>query len=324
MDRFDRIFTIHKILSSRKTPISHQELEEKAEASRSTITRTITAMRNYFEAPIEYDHSRNGYYYNQKEGEHPFEIPGLWFNSDELFALITTQKLLSDIQPGLLEDSIGAFRHRIDQLLKGKVTGKGEIAKRVRILQSTPRNTDVADFRKITSALVNRQRINVLYHSRSKDETSERMISLQRLIYYQDNWYLDAYCHKQQALRIFSLDRLKPIYIDEQKSLEIDKQELNDYFTQTFGIFAGQATDTAELKFSDTAARWVADEKWHPNEKGEVQRDGSYILKVPYGNPTELIQEILKYGDDVEVLSPLELREQIREILLKTLEKYQK
>ncbi len=302
--------------------MSRITLEEELDSNESTIKRTIRDMRIFLDAPIDYNHELGGYYYNQESGERPFEIPGLWFNSDELFALITTHKLLSDIQPGLLNDSVGAFRNRIETLLKDKVSGKGEVAKRVRILQSAVRPTDAADFKKITTALVNRQQINVLYHSRSKDKTTDRMLSPQRLIYYRDNWYLDAWCHLQNELRIFSLDRIKPTFIADIEAKDISDREMDEHFTQTFGIFAGSVQQTAVLMFSNTAARWVADEQWHPQQEGEVQRDGGYILKVPYGNPTELIREILKHGAEVEVLEPETLREQVRAELKAALKKY--
>ena len=99
MDRFVRIISLHKILVSRRTPVSRRELEEKLESNRSTIKRTIEEMRIFLNAPIVYDRARNGYYYDQQHGEHPWEIPGLWFNSDELHALLTTQNCSTIFSP---------------------------------------------------------------------------------------------------------------------------------------------------------------------------------------------------------------------------------
>ncbi|MDT8429578.1 MAG: WYL domain-containing protein [Pseudomonadales bacterium] len=48
----------------------------------------------------------------------------------------------------------------------------------------------------------------IKYSSRSKEELSERWVSPQRLVYYRDNWYLDAWCHLREGLRMFSIDRL--------------------------------------------------------------------------------------------------------------------
>lgn len=51
--------------------------------------------------------------------------------------------------------------------------------------------------------------MRIRYHSRSKDERTERVVSPQRLIYYRDNWYLDAWDHLREALRSFSIDRIR-------------------------------------------------------------------------------------------------------------------
>lgn len=59
-------------------------------------------------------------------------------------------------------------------------------------------------------------------------------------------------------------------------------------------------------------ARWAAAEEWHPAQRGRSEPDGSYVLEVPYSDPRELVMDILRYGPDVEVLSPPELREQVR------------
>ena len=67
MDRFDRIFKLHQILASRRTPVSRKTLEERMECSRATVARTIECLRDYLDAPIEYDHNRNGYYYAKRE-----------------------------------------------------------------------------------------------------------------------------------------------------------------------------------------------------------------------------------------------------------------
>ena len=63
------------------------------------------------------------------------------------------------------------------------------------------------------------------------------------------------------------------------------------------------------------AARWVSREKWHSNQQSEYDSEGSYLLTVPYANETELIMDILRYGPEVEVISPDSLRKQVQKRL---------
>jgi len=322
MDRFDRIFQLHKILASRRTPISRRELQEKLECSRATIGRAIEDMRDFLGAPIEYDRGRNGYYYDYQQ-KPTYELPGLWFSADELFALLTTQKLLADLQPGLLEPHLAPLRDRITAILRHKRAGHPQLGQRIRILQQAARTIRLEHYRKTATALLQRRRLRILYRSRGRDELTERVVSPQRLVYYRDNWYLDAWCHLRKGLRSFSLDRMEPRQILDRPAREIPEQKLNSHYTEAYGIFAGPADKTAVLRFSPDAARWVADEHWHPRQQGRVLENGGYELRVPYGNPTELVMDVLKYGPEVEVLAPKGLRDKVRERLALALRRYE-
>jgi predicted DNA-binding transcriptional regulator YafY len=46
-----------------------------------------------------------------------------------------------------------------------------------------------------------------------------------------------------------------------------------------------------------------------------VEKDGSYVLEVPYAEDRELVMEILKYGADVEVVAPDALRQRVAQAL---------
>jgi predicted DNA-binding transcriptional regulator YafY len=57
----------------------------------------------------------------------------------------------------------------------------------------------------------------------------------------------------------------------------------------------------------------VAQETWHPKQKGSFEPDGSWLLEFPYADHRELIMDILKFGADVEVLAPPDLRSRVTE-----------
>jgi predicted DNA-binding transcriptional regulator YafY len=138
-----------------------------------------------------------------------------------------------------------------------------------------------------------------------------RVISPQRLIHYRENWYLDAYCHKREALRSFSLDGIRTVTLVNEKCKDITESELSEHFTKSYGIFSGGADKTAKLKFTPKAARWVSGESWHPEQRGRFENDGSYILEFEYSQDPELIMDILKHGPEIEVIEPTELRKKI-------------
>jgi proteasome accessory factor C len=296
MDRLQRIYKLHQILSSARYPVSRQLLEEKLESSTSSIKRIIEELRLYFNAPIKYDREHNGYFYDASEGA-AVELPGLWFNANELYALLTVQQFTVQLS-------------------------KDEIAKRIRILQMTARKPANVHFQAIASALLQRKRLQIHYHSRSDDQATQRPVSPQRLTHYRDNWYLDAFCHKRNALRSFAVDRISMPQSLGEAALDFTDDDLDAHFASSYGIFAGKPKAIAVLLFSPERARWVADEQWHPQQQSKRLANGSYELRIPYANASELAMDILKHGAGVEVIEPAELRQEVIDRLRVALEKY--
>ena len=126
----------------------------------------------------------------------------------------------------------------------------------------------------------------------------------------------------RKALRSFALERIETAKMLETKAREVGESTLHAHFATAYGIFAGAPKATAQLVFSAFRARWVAEENWHPAQRGQFLDDGRYRLDVPYSDPRELLMDILKHGPDVEVLGPMELRNEVENRLKETLEQY--
>ena len=313
MDRFDRIFELNRILQAARQPVSRRRLEDELECSRATVKRIIDDMRLYLNAPIVYDRDLNGYRYDQSEGA-MYELPGLWFNASELHALLTVQQLLADVQPGLLEPVLRPLQQRIDSLLEAQRAGSEGLQGRIRVLQVAARESGDA-FQIVAGALAQRRRLRIRYYSRWREGRDERNVSPQRLVHYRDNWYLDGWCHLRAGLRTFSIDAMEQARELEQPALDVDAAELDDHFASSYGIFSGTPRHEAVLLFNAARARYVAKECWHRDQRSSALADGRFELRVPYSNPAELIMDILKYGPDVEVVAPPELRRAVAERL---------
>ena len=80
----------------------------------------------------------------------------------------------------------------------------------------------------------------------------------------------------------------------------------------------------AKLKFSAVRARWVQAKEWHPEQKSTVNKDGTYTLEFPYSDERELLGDILRLGEDVEVLAPKTLRTSLLNAVTETLKLYKK
>jgi len=310
MDKLNRLYKLHRLFRGRRHPIPLARIREELGCSERTARRVIAELRDVLHAPIEYERERNGFHYAGSDRDR-FELPGLWFSADELYALLTSHQLLDALQPGLFAPYIDPIRDRLKTLLAHRNAGHADFGRRIRLLQLAARPSDLEVFRTLATAVLERKRLRLLYHGRARDAITERTVSPQRLVYYRSNWYLDAWCHLRKDFRHFSLDRLHPVELLDQAAREFPDEKLDRHFASAYGIFAGTPAATAVLRFTSSAARWVADEQWHPHQEGQVLADGGYELKVPYSQPQELVMDILKYGPEVEVVGPPALRDQV-------------
>jgi len=312
LDRTERFYTIDRLLRSRQGTTLRAMMEEM-EVSRATVRRDLEYMRDRLAAPILWDNETRCYRYDSDAaGEDRYALPGLWFNASEVHALLTMEHLLSSLQPGLLEPHIEPLRSRIRRLLDTGDHPAEEVTRRIRVLHMAARQADSEVFGVISHALLRRQRLELEHLNRRTGEVTRRTVSPQRLAHYRDNWYLDSWCHLRKGLRSFAVDAIQAAELVEQsKAKDVTEAELEKVLGTGYGIFAGEHTKEAVLKFSSEAARWVAREKWHSRQQGEFSEDGSYTLTIPYADETELVMDIMRHGADVEVLAPDSLRQAV-------------
>jgi predicted DNA-binding transcriptional regulator YafY len=233
--------------------------------------------------------------------------------------------LLAELQPGLLEPHVGPLQERLRAILGGEPAWK-DIEKRIRIFQperrSAPAEHAGAHFDLVAAAVLRRSRLWIRHYNRKDDRETEREISPQRLVHYRGNWYVDGYCHVREALRSFAVDALRAAELRDARAKEVPAAELDEHLGAGYGIFAGREVQWANLRFTPEAARWVAAQSWHPKQRARFDPDGSYLLEVPYSHDRELLMEILKFGADVEVLQPSELRRRVGDALRLAAQRY--
>lgn len=311
MDRSERFYKIHGMLQHRGT-VRTQEFLDELEVSKATFKRDLEYLRDRMRAPIVYDRHEEAYRFDGGVADKElWELPGLWFTAEEMQALLTMDRLLADLQPGVLSESIAPLRKRLRELLASQQHSAADIARRIRILAIGSRQVEPAHFRTLSTALLSRRRLRIRHLRRASGEIVEREVSPQRLVHYRDNWYLDAWCHKRQALRTFGVDAIDSAVVSDKDARDVPEETLDRHYASGYGIFAGSDTQEAVLLFGAERARWVSREVWHPQQDGKMQLDGTYLLRFPYAQEPELVMDILRYGPDVQVLAPASLKEAV-------------
>ncbi|HET8899595.1 MAG TPA: YafY family protein [Rhodanobacteraceae bacterium] len=315
MDRYERILSLHRILKTSRLAVPLARLMDELACSRATVYRDIAFLRDALGAPIENTgDDAAAWHYDADEGAR-FELPGLWLSSEELSALMALHELIGRSDPGVLASTLAPIKSRIEQLLGEHGQQDKASMQRIRVIASGARKLDEQVFRQVAGAVLDRRQLKFDYRARTNNNDSARTVSPQRLTHYRDNWYLDAWDDSRDALRSFAVDRIRAVRVLDASARDVPMAELDTTLASSYGIFAGQPKAWATIRFTPHAARWVADEHWHSQQQGRRLPDGGYELKVPYSNSRELLMDVMKYGPDAVIESPVSLREEMRILL---------
>ena len=322
MSDMERLHRIKYMIQSRGcVPI--EDFMTSLEISRATFKRDLDYLRDRMNAPIVSDRSMGGYRFDKPNAGDKIELPGLWFSEKEATALVLMQHLLANLDTsGLLSPHIAPLMDIVDGILGQSEVSAKELRKRIKVFGMSARKNVLENFEEVGVSLLKRQRLQLSYYSKGKNELTERAVSPQRLIFYRDNWYLDAYCHFRKGLRSFAMDGIRTAHVLEDKATEVPEKELHENFAESYGIFSGKATQRAKLRFTPEKARWVSAETWHGQQVSSFDKDGNYTLEFDYNQDPELVMEIMKHGDGVEVIGPASLKSKVRAELEKALKKY--
>lgn len=323
MANTERLYKIERLIRVRGT-VSFRAMQDELEISPATLKRDLEYLRSRLGAPIEYDRDANGYRLVAQGAGAPgpkYELPGLWFDDSELYSLLMAHQLLAGLdEEGLLARHLQPLLSRIHELLgsgDGSAAGAA-LQQRVRIVSALKRPVPSRFFQRVAEALLERRRLHLRYLTRGRRESGERDVSPQRLMHYRSTWYLDAWCHRAEGLRRFALDAIEDAIVLETKARELPLADVARAMDAGYGVYAGaqgagaKERRWATLRFDRTAAQWAGREQWHPEQQGRWLDDGRYELRVPYVEETELVMDILRHGEQVEVVEPAALKRAVR------------
>jgi len=316
MDKFDRIQQLHRLFTKHRNPVPLTNIAESLECTERNARRLLDTMRDWRRARLEYDKQAKGWHYKSDE---EFELPGLWLTGDELHSLSLLLDILDQFGNKSLTRELQPVKSNIYKLLKSRGVNPSLFSSHIKVLPIGNRQLVGKIFDRVSEALLHKQCLHIHYED-YKHKLSKRTVSPQNLIYYRENWYLDAWCHLRKSLRTFSVSRITFAEIVSKKAESIDQKDLQEHLSSSYGIFSGKGKHTAQLRFSREIAREVSRQQWHPEQQSEWDGD-DYLLSFPYSSDKELLQDLLRHTPNVYVESPVKLRKALQTKLQMGLER---
>lgn len=155
--------------------------------------------------------------------------------------------------------------------------------------------------------------LQLKYQKVGYDEVEDRMVDPYFVIPRQNSLYLVGFCHLRQDFRTFKISRMKQAKCTNQPFLRNKNFSLEEFMGDAWGIDQSGVIQQVTLAFSDSGIGYAVEELKDRVLLHEIRgADGKYIVQFKVRINPEFLRFILQYGQNVEVLSPPELREQLR------------
>ena len=173
----------------------------------------------------------------------------------------------------------------------------------------------------LLSAMDKNAVLEISYRKYTSSEAEKLTIRPYALREMDRRWYLVAYCIQRNDMRVYGLDRILSIE-ETVEHFEMPKDfNLEKLFRHSYGTYLpekGQEGSLITFKATPTESRYLRDLPIHPTQK-EIEENVFTIEVIPNEN---LIMEFCRLGNRVEVISPVEIREKVKEELLKAVSAY--
>ena len=305
-----RLLQIDEEIRSGKFP-NATSLSKKIEVSSRTIQRDIEYMRDMYNAPIEFDAYKNGYYYTEEN----FYIKSVPLSEGELFSVALFDQLLEQYRNTPLENDLRSVFKKIEMSLPNKITlDSSFLQNQITFIPDQMGTINPENFSKVFSALKNRHVLDFEYRPLQKTTWMTRRINPLHAVCQKGNWYVMGFCHDKKDIRVFNFSRMQNV-TESKEEFDIPEDFNPDkYFDKEIGIWLSATKKyTVELLISAEIGTFALERSWNKNQKIEQREDGSVWVSFETTQLPEVKRWVLGQGKTVKVLGPDELIAQVKE-----------
>ena len=126
------------------------------------------------------------------------------------------------------------------------------------------------------------------------------------------------------STNLFKLNRIQKIEPSEDLYIVDEKFNGDDYFRYTLGVFHKHGEEPIEvrLKIFKDLIPLISENKIHSSMEVISKNEEEMVVSFTVYHSPELINRILSFGASAEVLGPMQLRDEIKDIIEKSLLNY--
>ena len=189
--------------------------------------------------------------------------------------------------------------------------------------ESAVYNKGMEHFTPLFNAIRKKTTVEIRYQSFKMQEPQTLIVHPYYLKQYNNRWFLFCCNGDYTNVSNYPLDRILSVKLAHvpYRETHID---FDEYFSDMIGVSRRneQVPEDVVLRFPKDQYKYVATKPWHGSQKVVDENDSTITLQFHVVLNYELEQKILSFGQYVEVISPMSLREQIKDRLSQSLRQY--
>jgi proteasome accessory factor B len=167
---------------------------------------------------------------------------------------------------------------------------------------------------RLVEAIIRRRRCAVRYQSPTSQAPKKYSYDAYRLLTVNGSLYCIGQVPPNDNIATLAVDRIQSLTITEEE-FEVDPAfDAERHSRESFGVI-WEEPQTVVVRFSAEQAPYVRERQWHPSQQIHDLNDGRIEVTLCAGGIYEITRWVLGWGDAAEVVSPLELRRNVRETL---------
>jgi predicted DNA-binding transcriptional regulator YafY len=263
-----------------------------------------------YEAPIEYDASKKGYYYTEEN----FFIKSVMLTEGELFSIALFDRMLAQSRHTPLEKDLREIFKKILRSIPEKITVQPDFLKpRVTFMSGKAPDIDAALFTALFSALKNSVTIRFDYRPLSKTTWMEFTVDPYHAVYNRGAWYLIGHCHHNKMPLIFSFARMRKLTAPGTTFKIPPGFNPADYTSDPIGVWISARTPLAvELLYDSSIGTFALENYWNDTQELTQNKDGTVHVKFTTTQIPAVLYRVLGQGSTITVLNPPELIDMVK------------
>ena len=304
--QFWRLLKIDEQLRAKRFPTA-RSLAKEFDVSKRTVERDIEFLRDRYEAPIEYDHSKCGYAYTQET----FFLKSLFLTDEELFSAAVFEKALQQYRNTPIEGRLKAVFAKLTELLPDDAVSVNTmwLGDSLTFIPEPSPEISPEIFDAVFSGVKARRAIRFQYRSLTQTEPTTRMCEPYHIVCQRGAWYVIGRCADKNEERIFSFSRMSGIEVLKDWAFELPTGfTVEQYIDKNVGVWLNRREPfTVRLLFSASVSVFAEEHIWNEEQTVLVHEDKSVEVSFKTTQFEEIKRFVLGQGATVQVLEPPEL-----------------